>query len=129
MSETDCLVLHLVDNYYNIFILFDGDVDRFFICGKKIIENHVRWVPFSFYSKTEKILIDFIKSIMEHTINIHLYNFNNLPASCQNISFPLLNSLKNDSCELLFVENDDMEIFDNYGYLKMLKNINNNFEE
>ena len=129
MSETDCLVLYLNDNYIQVFVIFDGIKEMFYICGKKIQNATIQWVPFSFYCKTKLITDDFIHNLMEDTVNIHLYNFNNLPLNCTDISFSLLHNSKHVSCELLCVENEDIQFFDTVNYLKLLENVNNNFEE
>ena len=128
MFGTDCLVLLIEDSniHMNLFILYDGEKDSFFICGKKVVESEVEWIPYSFYCKSGEVLMNFIDNVMDETVNISLYNFNNIPLSCDNLTFEILNNAKSEECEIVnYIEDDDysQKIVD---YLRILKNIHNN---
>ena len=168
MSGTDCLVLLLEDStiYMNLFIVYDGDKDMFFLSGKKMTERKSGfnadnddedennddenngdnddenngdeatseseycedngWVPYSFYCKEEKILLDFIDTVMDTTVNIYLYNFNDLPFECKDISFDLLHNSRHERCEIVRYMEEDWSYDRLKSFLKILKNIHNN---
>jgi len=129
MSTTDCLVLFIEDSiiYMNLFVVYDGEKDSFFICGKKIVDAEFDWVPYSFYCKDEEALLLFIDNVMDGTVNIRLYNFNDIPLSCSNITFDILDESKNDACEIVKYMEEDNPYQTAKDYLKILKNIHNNF--
>jgi len=131
MPGTDCLVLLIEDSniHMNLFILYDGEKESFFICGKKVAESEVEWVPYSFYCKDENVLMWFIDNVMDETVNISLYNFNSIPLSCDNLTFEILdNNSKNEACEIVNYMEHDNYYQNMVDYLKILKNIHNNFD-
>jgi len=127
--STDCLVLLIEDSvmYMNLFILYDDEKKSFFLCGKKITSTGVDWLPFSFHCESEKVVKSFTRLIMEDTVNMCLYNFNDLPANCNDISFDTLYEMKSEECEIstYFEEEDYYE--DITEYLEMLKNVKNDY--
>ena len=128
MSTSDCLVLAIEDSiiYMKVFVIFDILKGKFFICGKKVTSVEYEWVPFSFYCEKENVLMNFINLVMDDSVNIYLYNLNNLPISCDEISFDLLENSKHESCEIVKYINEDecynMTVLDCLELLKQIRN-------
>jgi hypothetical protein len=125
--STDCLVLLIEDSvmYMNLFILYDDEKKSFFLCGKKITSTGIDYTPFSFQCENEKVVKQFTRLIMEDTVNMYLYNFNNLPRNCDDISFNTLYEMKSEECELSTYFEEEDYYNDMTDYLEMLKNIKN----
>ena len=71
----------------------------------------------------------FIDVVMDKTVNTRLYNFNELPLSCSEISFDLLDSMKHVSCEIVKYIEDDSYAQNVNDYLEILKNVKNEPED
>ena len=140
MSEfnvPDCLVLKFeeVEKDINkidtqVYIFYDKKEKNYVVRGRR------RWTPkfrsstYSFISKSEKSLADFLGYIMctnTSKINETLYNYNNFPNNTNDITYDFLNCFAHNDNEIIGY--DDVEI--NHTIiiqkLKLLKNIYNHY--
>ena len=116
-APTNCLVFKLEEFYdyeldTTLFILYDKNEEMYLIRGKRsALTNETEGVSYSFRCKYVEELLEFIKLVIcsDSLLNYTLYNYDNLPYDCDDITF---DSLKDD-------DNDrDYEItgFDNQKY-------------
>ena len=127
---SDCLVIFLEDSsrYIDLFILYDNLKKSFYMCGKKVSTiNDNDAIPFSFYCKHEKNIKQFIDVIMDDRLNIHIYNFNDLPSRCDDITFDTLHERRREESKIItYFENH--YYYDNFDIqLEIIKNIKNDY--
>ena len=106
--SSDCLVLLLEDDSMKLYIIYDNIRQIYCIWGKatatdkatvtdKVISKDKKkyfrdYEPFYFScdKKDTKQLYCFIEFVMDFHISVSLYNYNDLPNGCSEITFPLL---------------------------------------
>ena len=124
-GPTDCLVFKLEEFYDNeldttLFILYDKNEEMYLIRGKRSdLSNNTESVSYSFRCKYVEELLEFVKLVIcsESLLNYTLYNYDNLPYDCDDITF---DSLKEDDNDRAY----ELTGFDNQKYSdKKLKNI------
>jgi hypothetical protein len=100
--SSDCLVLLLEDDDLKLYIIYDNIRQMYCIWGQAIStatdnKNNI-YEPFYFScdKKDKKQLYLFIEFILDSPINVCLYNYNDLPNGCSEITFPLLEELNTD---------------------------------
>jgi hypothetical protein len=113
--------------YINLFVLYDNLNKTFFLCGKKVLHSTPDTVPFSFYCENEKNIKQFADLILDDRVNVHLYNFNDLPSTCIEITFDTLNEMRSEDCKIVTYY-EDHEYYNNFiTYLEILKNVKNDY--
>ena len=127
--STDCLVLYLEDSsfYINVFVVYDLQKETFFLYGKKTenVTSQVERVPFSFQGKSKKHINQFCRLLFDESINTHLYNFNDLPYTCEDIDFDMLYEMRSEETRIVSYYDDNTLTYNLEEYLDVLKNINN----
>ena len=126
---TDCLVLFLEDSsgYIDLFIIYDNLKKSFFLCGKKRTTDNAE--SFSFYCKRSRHLRQFAHLLLDDRVNLHIYNFNSLPANCDDMTFDLLNDMRTELSRII-VYYEDRDYYENLiKHMNMIKNIKNEYIE
>ena len=96
--SSDCLVLLLEDESMKLYIIYDNIRQIYCLWGKAIDTDKKYFKDFEpFYfscdKKDTKQLYCFIEFVMDYRISISLYNYNDLPNGCSEITFSLLEEL------------------------------------
>jgi hypothetical protein len=127
--STDCLVLFLEDssNNTNLFIIYDNLNKSFFLCGKKVTVTDAK--SFSFYCKHASHLQEFALLLIDSRINIHIYNFDDLPANCDEITFDSLNERRTNLSNIISYYEDPNYYEKLIKYMTLLKNVKNDYIE
>lgn len=136
---TDCLVLKIEENRTDypgkidtrIFVLYDKNEKKYIIRGKrdnyKVEDNiHVTPASFSFQCDRAKHVESFIRFIVcsFNTINLRLYNFDNLPEDSDEITYYFLE----DNVDLDYeIAGYDNEKYSKETLITTLKNLKNVF--
>jgi len=115
----DCLVLKMEENKGNvcIFILYDSKEEQYVIRG---------W-NYSFTSKLEEDVVDFVEYVFCKNDNIDeiLYNYDNLPNDSNEITFKFLNDFEDEDYEIASYYDKKMERINTLKNVRMLKKIYN----
>ena len=143
-SFSDCLVIRIdepdvqknqignVDN--RIFILFDVESDKYFVCGKRqdlnLYKNKI-YSPYSFFCQSESDVQLFMESILDHDcgynlfdVRMSLYNYKHLPDTLETVDYYYLNS--NVSSDKEMYGNDSFNIQQQLPkYLRLLRKVRN----
>jgi len=103
-SGSDSLVLK-IEEYSDgeidtvLFILYDSKESTYVVYGKREnVFNKLEYVPYSFRSETSEDLADFISFAIckKNKWSYTLYNYDNLPYNCNDITFYYLKNLDGD---------------------------------
>ena len=140
-NSTDCIVLHIeeYDNDTNkidssIFILYDVNKRKFIIRGKRGNFGEKPTVyttyPYSFTSKKKSRVIEFLKLMLDtknNYINITLFNYDNLPATSNEITYRFLNKNVDKRYEMTGYDKFCVTDFSLRNILNVLKSVYNNY--
>ena len=137
-TPNDCLVLmieEIEDNSKEIdhvlFILYDTQIGKYVIRGKRSSTNAQNYEPYSFTCIHKRHVSDFIDTIIcsHNQLTLALYNYDNLPYDSDDITFDFLKENVERSYELAAF--DDIEYNDTYNIqknmLSILKNVTNEY--
>jgi hypothetical protein len=107
----------------SLYIIYDDVIDKYVIRGKR---NSKKCMAFSFQCEKMCSLIQFINFIIPHKMkySIMLYNYDNLPATSNEITFQFL-ELWNDRAYEISGYDSITEKKDIKKCLKILKNVYN----
>ena len=95
------------NNYSNIdtrlFIMWDGNIGKYIIFGKRINAVVFEGVPYVFYLDNSTEVQDFVRLVVNRrTCSMTWYNFNNLrQKDCSNISFEFFESSMDKNYEII----------------------------
>jgi hypothetical protein len=136
MSEpTDCLVLKIDENdsYDNkldttLFIIYDKKNSNFIIRGKRD-DTYEDSAPFSFNCEFAHELVDFISFVIckKNKWTFSLYNYDNLPATSNEITYDFLYNQESSIYELGAYEKQKFNKKILLKYLRILRNVFNNY--
>jgi hypothetical protein len=122
--------LNLVDT--TLYILYDQQIDRFVIRGRRRDTEKVKSVSYSFECEFAHELADFITFIIckKNAVTYVLYNYNNLPFTSNEITYAFLARcdtprLRNESYELAAYDRCKLRKREVTEYLRMLRNVAN----
>ena len=130
----DCLVLKIeeydVDTNEidtNVYILYDTEKEQYIVRGRR------RWTPkhqsceYSFVCDDEDDLAYFLGYLIckQNKINEILYNYDNLPADSNDITFEFLNSYENADYEISGYNSRKFKMSKIIRTLSMLRNVYN----
>lgn len=109
-----------IDN--TIFVLYDHNECNYILYGKRSdLFARLEFVPYSFKCKNAQDLAEFISfaNCKQNKWSYTLYNYDNLPCNCDDISYDFLKSLDGDrSYEIAGYDN---KVFNNMYLVKSLK--------
>lgn len=135
-TPTDCLVLMiqeiekkdlLIDN--TLFILYDTQIGKYVIRGKRNDTNKLHFVPYSFTCKNKKDVFDFIyfSICYDNNISVDLYNYDNLPYDSNDITFDFLYNNVDRDYEIFAYDDIRLKRKNMLQMLKMLKKVSNEY--
>ena len=133
-APTDCLVFKLEEFYDDeldttLFILYDKNEEMYLIRGKRsALSKNTDSVSYSFRCKYVEELIEFIKLVIcsESLLSYTLYNYDNLPYNCDDITFDSLKEDDNDKAyELTGFDNQKYSDKKLQKFLRVLKYVFN----
>lgn len=135
-SNSDCLVFKLVeinsdtkDIDTTLYILYDKNEHKYIIRGQR------RWTPryqtctYSFNCDFAHDLVDFIDYLIcpSNTVNEILYNYNNLPARSDEITYEFLHDYDHRDYEISGYNDTKLRKKRLLRNLRMLRNVYNNY--
>ena len=133
-TPTDCLVLRIVDTdsiknnkTANLFVLYDVKEREYVVRGSN---DHAKaFVPFSFNCRTRTELIDFIKFFLceECKWSYELYNYDNLPAFSNDITYDFLHSNLDNRYNIVSYDNQEYSKRSLQKWLRMLEYVKNDY--
>jgi hypothetical protein len=134
-TPTDCLVLRIFDKdslkdnkTANLFILYDVKTREYVIRGSN---DHVyRFVPFSFTCRYRDDLIDFIEIFLCKQCNwsYELYNYDNLPAESNDITYEFLHDNLDDSYNIVSYDDEKYSKRSLKKWLRILQYVKNDYD-
>lgn len=133
IAVPDTLVLKIVEYDVNLdrpdttlFILYDNKTSRYVIRGKRDDTIRVS-CTYSYECKHSTDLVEFLEFLFDknNKVSYILYNYDNLPATSNEITFEFLKKRDNMDYELSGYDNVKFKRKDIFKKLRMLKNIFN----
>ena len=144
-TPTDCLVLmiqekerksHSIDN--TLFILYDTQLEKYVIRGKRNDCKKYNFLPYSFTCKNEKDIFEFINFSIcsSNKLSIDLMNYDNLPYDSDDITFDFLIDNVDRNYEIFAYDNVKINKKKRNNYfckknmiklLRMIKNVANEY--
>jgi hypothetical protein len=130
----DCLVLKIEEldgdtnePDTNMFILYDTEKEQYIIRGRRRWTPKVNACEYSFVCDDEDELAHFLQYVIckQNKINEILYNYDNLPADSNDITFEFLNNYEHSDYEISGYNNKTFKRTRILKNLRMLKNIYN----
>ncbi len=130
----DTLVLKIVEYEENtnkkdntLYIFYDQSVQRYVIRGNRRELPNLAPCPHSFECKSVTKLADFIQFVIDRNnyVSYVLYNYDNLPASSNEVTFGFLSYNDDTSYEIAGYDNKPLKRNELIRNLRMLKNIFN----
>ena len=128
----DTLVLKIIEydefkTDTKLYILYDKSIHRYVIRGSRQDTSHVKTSTYSFECEFAKDLVDFIDFLIDHsnTVSYILYNYDNLPALSNDITYDFLTEHDNIRNEIAGYDNQVIKRKDLLKHLRMLRNIFN----
>jgi len=130
----DTLVLKIVEYDENtnkddttLYVLYDQSTRCYVIRGKRREVPNLDSCVYSFECKSVNDLADFIQFVIDrhNYVSYILYNYDNLPATSDEVTFDFLSSNDELSYEIAGYDREELKRHDLVRNLRMLKNIFN----
>ena len=124
----DKLVLYFEDDCKDTYcyVAYDFTEKEYFICGARMNEFGEQYSSFNFYCKSKTTLLEYLKFIFDVAfarLTYGLYNFYNIFGTTDCVDLELLDSKRNDMCEITVYVGTVFKQKTVYNLLKMLKEI------
>jgi len=129
----DTLVLKIIEHDIELdcpdttlYVLYDNIINRYVIRGRRN-NNVFKSSVYSFECKYYKELVDFMEFLFDkkNTLSYILFNYDNLPATSNEITFEFLNMHDSPVYEISGYDNIMFNKEDLYKILRVLRNIIN----
>jgi hypothetical protein len=128
----DTLVLKIIENDgfktdTSLYLLYDKSIHRYIIRGSRQDTSRVKTCTYSFECEFTKDLLDFIDFLIDesNTVSYILYNYDNLPALSNDITYDFLHDHGDARNEIAGYDNQLLKRKELVKYLRMLRNIFN----
>jgi hypothetical protein len=128
----DTLVLKIVEKDEltcdtSLYILYDKSIHRYVIRGSRQDTPRIKTCTYSFECDCAKDLVDFIDFLIDDSSDVSyiLYNYNNLPAISNDITYEFLSYHDNIINEIAGYDNQKLKRKELLKHLRMLRNIFN----
>jgi hypothetical protein len=130
----DTLVLKIVEydenthkNDTTLYMFYDQSIQRYVIRGKRKEIPNLDLCIYSFECRSVHSLADFIKFVIDrhNYVSYILYNYDNLPATSDEVTFDFLSSNDDISYEIAGYDRQELKRNDLVRNLRMLRNIFN----
>ena len=117
VPNNNCLVLRIVEKddeyqteYKNIFIIYEPKYNSFFVTGKRNTLEDRTFKPFTFYMHKPSQVMRFIETIFSavnefNDVEYSLYNYYDLPKTCDSITYTMLRMHVSKTKEILSSDN------------------------
>ena len=135
-TPNDCLVLMIqekekksqwIDN--TLFILYDTQLNKYIIRGKRNNCNNLHFLPYSFTCENENDLFEFINfsTCSKNKLSIDLINYDNLPYDSNAITFDFLINIVDRNYEIAAYDNVKINKKNMIKLLRILKKVVNEY--
>jgi len=134
---TDCLVLKIdeidIDTKIKdttLFIIYDKMKHEFIIRAKRLNTKKITSIPYAFVCEYAKDLAEFIGFVIDeknNKISYTLYNYDNLPATSDEITFEFFEKHVDDAYEIVGYDNQKHNKKEVISVLRMLRNVYNKY--
>ena len=128
----DTLVLKIIEydefkTDTKLYILYDKSINRYIIRGSRQDTSRVKTCTYSFECEFAKDLVDFIDFLIDHsnTVSYILYNYDNLPALSNDITYEFLHDHGDARNEIAGYDNQKLNKKVLVKNLRMLRNVFN----
>lgn len=135
MEITDCLVLRITEfdvdhraNDSDIFVIYDKNEHQFIIRGTRIASKPTRkHTKYAFNCEFAEELADFISFVIcsENQVTYELYNYDNLPATSEEITYDFMLEHVDRCYELAAYDKQTFDRKKLLTNLRMLRNVFN----
>ena len=135
-NPVDCLVLKIDEvesdtklKDTTLFIIYDKNTHEFIIRGKRQDTKKITGIPYSFVCEYADDLVEFISFVIDcnNKISYTLYNYDNLPATSNELTFKFFEKHVDIEYELTGYDNQKYNKKELVSILRMLRNVYNKY--
>ena len=110
-----------------IYILYDNELKTYVVRGCRGVNDKKKLVPYSFYCDHERDLLDFLDVTLERAnrYTYILYNYDNLPASSDDITFDFLHKYVDRYYEITGFDNQEISRKSLHKFLRIIRKVSN----